>query len=286
MDNSFIIRSLTGGDVPDILVAFRQAFSDYVISVNLTHDLFKKRFIDKLQINFELSAGVFSRGELVGFIFTSVHLFQGKLTAYNGGTGVIPKFRGHRLTQRMYDFLRPKFQKANVEQCLLEVITVNKPAYHVYQKMGFKKTRLLRCFKLFDPLSYKFNPQIDLIKKDKPNWPVYDYFMEIEPSFIDQKELISRNMKNERVTEAYLDNQCVGYIIFQPEFGRISQLGVHPDFRKQNIGSTLLKSVYNDSKYKNLTVLNIDDQSSSTIRFFKENGFTNEMNQHEMILEI
>ena len=113
MNNAFTIRSLTPEDVPEILIAFKQAFSDYVISVNLTHDLFKKRFIDKLQMNFELSAGVFLQETLVGFIFTSIHEFQGKLTAYNGGTGVIPKFRGHGLTQQMYENCkRSKFRNA------------------------------------------------------------------------------------------------------------------------------------------------------------------------------
>ena len=283
------IKSATPDLLPALHQAFLQAFSDYEITINLNFEQFKKRFLEKLQLNFEMSAIATKGHQVVGFIFTHVGSYEGILTAYNGGTGVVPEFRRRGLTSRMYEYLLPKFKKGNVEQCLLEAITTNLKALHVYQKIGFQKTKLFRCYS-FMPEKYRLLPdnlpEVLVFEQKEPDWELYKQFQDSQPSYLDQDALLQKNLKNEAVIEAVNNGTTLGYAVFQKNNGRISQLAVHPEFRKMGIGSWLLTHVYRDSQKKTLSILNIDDDFQPMNAFFKATGFKNEMNQHEMQMQL
>ncbi|MFW5700549.1 MAG: GNAT family N-acetyltransferase [Cyclobacteriaceae bacterium] len=283
------IQSVTPDLLPALHQAFLQAFADYEITINLNFEQFKKRFLDKLQLNLEMSAIALQGHQVVGFIFSHVGSYGRKLTAYNGGTGVVPEFRGKGLTSRMYDFLLPKFKAKNVEQCLLEAITTNLKALHVYQKIGFHKTKLFRCYSMM-PEKYRLLPEnlpeVLIFEQKEPDWNLYNQFRDLQPSYLDQNALLRKNLKNETVIEAVNNGYTLGYAVFQKSNGRISQLAVHPEFRKMGIGAWLLTHVYRDSQKKTLSILNIDDEYQPMNAFFKAIGFKNEMNQHEMRMQL
>lgn len=286
---AFKIQSATPELLPALHQAFLLAFSDYQITINLTLEQFKKRFLDKLQLNLEMSAVALQHNQVIGFIFTHVGEYEGKLTAYNGGTGVVPDFRGKGLTMRMYDFLLPRFREKQVEQCLLEAITTNLKALHVYQKIGFQKTKLFRCYS-FMPEKYRLLPEnlpeVLVFEQKEPDWDLLQKFQDLRPSYLDQDLLLQKNMKNETVIEAVNNGTTLGYAVFQKSNGRISQLAVHPQFRKLGIGAWLLTHIYRDSQKKALSILNIDDNYRPMNAFFKAMGFKNEMNQHEMQMQL
>ena len=98
--------------------------------------------------------------------------------------------------------------------------------------------------------------------------------------------MIVGNLANESVIEAHHDNKCVGYAIFQPSFGRISQVGVHRDFRNKGIGSAIISYVHQKSLQKALTVININSEAEDTLDFFSRIGFENQLNQYEMVLSL
>lgn len=282
------IQYLSPSLLPATQQAFQAAFADYEIAVNLDLPQFKKRFEDKLQVNFDASAVAVEGNQVVGFIFTNIAEYQGKLTAYNGGTGVIPSFRGKQLTQKMYEFLLPRFRELKVQQCLLEAITTNLKALHVYQKIGFKKTRLMRCYKYVPEhhqITESNKPEINIFEQKEPDWHLYKYFHDIEPSYLDQDALVKKNLKNEKVIEAVIHGGTIGYAVYQNENGRISQMAVHPDYRNQGIGTWLIKHIFQDSN-KKLTILNIEDDYQPFHKFFKSRGFENEINQHEMVMNL
>src|SRR5687768_12381337 len=125
---------------------FNLAFSDYVIPMHFT----EPQLIEKLTrdgINLEHSVGAFDGEKLVGFILQGVGQWDGTLAAYNGGTGVIPVYRGKKITQQLYSYSIPKLRAAGVNKCLLEVVTHNKVALKTYEKIGFTATRTLLSFK-------------------------------------------------------------------------------------------------------------------------------------------
>jgi ribosomal protein S18 acetylase RimI-like enzyme len=288
MNNQIIIRTLEYEDIPAMRKAFLRAFSDYTLDFDLTEEKFIKKFIEKLNIDFKLSAGAFVGDEMVGFIFSNVGMYQGELTAYNGGSGVVPEHRGRNLTIQIYQFLINIFRQSNVRKCVLEVLTNNKPAIVSYSKVGFKRNRLLRCYKIqYGELNKtKVNVQAAIRRGLIPDWALYQRFGENLTSYLDQTHMLSRNMSNETLLEAYLDDYCVGYAVYQRDLGRISQFGVKKEYRRIGVGASLFQYMLNHSDTKNLTVLNIDDKDTGTRKFLKKIGFSNRVNQYEMIYKL
>ena len=282
------IRSLRPVDLTDMYITFLDSFSDYKVPFRLTKEQFVRKFVEKLKIDFSLSAGAYEDNSLVGFVFTAVNYYEGKLTAYNGGTGVRPSSRGKKLTIKMYDFLIPLFQERKIKQCVLEVLTENDRAIKAYRSIGFRETKYFRCFK-FDSKHLKVKPpkvNLEIFGVKHPSWDVYERFANQAPSFLDSSLMINDNLASETIVEAYSEGKCVGYAIYQSAFGRISQIGVAPEVRGKGVGSSLVKYIQETSKQKILTVINIQREATNTINFFQSLGFKNQLNQYEMIMPL
>src|SRR6478735_7672377 len=101
-------RTLENTSLAEITAFFNAAFADYFVPINATVEAMQNRWRSS-RVDFNLSVGAFEAGKLVAFIFTGVDDWQGRKTAYNAGTGVIPEFRGRKLVSELYDFAIPLF---------------------------------------------------------------------------------------------------------------------------------------------------------------------------------
>ncbi len=287
-ERPFTIKELEPELITDMYLTFLDSFSDYEIPFRLTRDEFAKKFVHKLRLDFKLSAGAFNHGNgLVGFVYTTVNNYNGLKTAYNGGTGVRPGFRGHRLVTNMYDYLLPKFEHSGVQQCVLEVLVGNVKAIKAYENIGFKKSDYYRCYKLeahFKPTSLPDG--YHLLEVSAPHWERYKNLGQAKTSFLDSAPMIDLNLDNETVIEARFGLECVGYAIYQPIPGRISQLAVDPAHRRRGVGKALIYHIFRSSRNKALTIMNVANEYQDMIRFFERIGFRNQLDQYEMMLEI
>lgn len=283
VDNEhIIIRDLTQTNDGQLYRAFRKAFSDYTIPITTDEPTFKQKFIEKLQINRELSAGAFTGNDLVGFIFSAVNQFQGKKTMYNGGTGVVPEHRGKKLTIQMYHWLANRSRKVKAEQCALEVITTNLAALHAYEAVGFKKTRYFRCFQLHQKLRFQVPSYIELKPTRNPNWQKYHNMASFEPYFLDSYQHLPPVVHQNSIIEARVKGELAGYAIYESRSGRIAHLAVSPEHRRRKVGTALLHYISSDTKAPVLSVINIPREESITCSFLETKGFVNELNQFEM----
>lgn len=268
-------------------LAFLDSFSDYAVPFKLTKEQFVQKFVQRLKISFELSCGAhLEGGGLAAFIFTAVNEYNKTLTAYNGGTGVRPKHRGQRLVAAMYDHLLPLFRSQGIQQCILEVLTTNDKAIKVYESIGFEKSDLFKCYKLITPINRPMSSDITYEHIPKPRWQVYASFADHVASFLDSPKMIDQDLINSKVIEARKEGACVGYIIYQPAFGRINQIAINPQHRHKGIGLSLVQKILKESGKHSFTVLNISEKNIGLQHFLKKLGFLNQLNQHEMILKL
>ncbi|SIS47111.1 Acetyltransferase (GNAT) domain-containing protein [Zobellia uliginosa] len=277
------IKTLEGVDKKSILQAFNHAFSDYFISFKLTEEqLSAKMLADKIDL--DLSVGVFDNGKLIALILHGYDSIDHKKIVYNGGTGVIPEKRGSGLTKQMYRFILPVLDEKGIDTLLLEVITKNIPAIASYKKSGFKIKRELSCYKGWVEIS-KMTEHIEIKPLQHYNWPLMESFWEVSPTWQNSKNVLTALKDTNISLGAFIENQFVGYLIFNPVSQRIHQIAVNKDHRKKGIASTLILRL--NQKYGNtLSVINVDKGSKAINTFFNQIGLENHLEQVEMELEL
>ncbi len=277
------IKTLKGIDKKDILNVFNLSFSDYFIPFKLTKEqLTSKMLADKTDLN--LSVGVFENKNLIAFILHGFDKINNEKVVYNGGTGVVPEKRGSGLTKQMYHFILPILIENGIDKLQLEVITENTQAIASYEKSGYQIQRALVCYKgeIHIP---KTNKDLHIKKLQDYNWDVMESFWDIYPTWQNSKNVVNELKDNNISLGAYLENQLVGYIIYNPNSRRIQQIAVSSNFRHKKIASTLIREII-ETYGNSLSIINVDKSSKSVNIFLEKMGFEINLEQLEMKLQL
>ncbi|UXX80713.1 GNAT family N-acetyltransferase [Reichenbachiella carrageenanivorans] len=276
-------RTLTPKDLVQMHRSFVEAFSSYQVSMKISKEAFDDRMLNKLNIRFDLSPGIFSGDKLVAFIFQSVNAYEGELTAYNGGTGVIPGYTGQGLAATMYEYIFPKLKKEGIEKCVLEVLRDNASAIRSYQKAGFEQVKLFQCLMLKDGvLKTTANQKIRVQEVSDFMVAEYAALATIKASWLDELSQIKYHLSKETILEHRVEGRLLGYLIFQPVNGRIAHLAVRSDQRGKGIATALVTRAHILSESKTLSILNIEMKEEGVINFFMKLGFQRDLQQFEM----
>lgn len=266
----------------EILSVFNHAFSDYVVPFILNY----KQLEDKIQnegIDLSLSIGVFVENRLVAFI---LHAYNPETQiTYNAGTGVIPAFRGHQLTHKMYNFILPALRKKGVKCIILEVIASNEKAIKIYERIGFKEIRKLNCYKgkIATPGTtehYKI-----VLQEESFDFTLAKTLWDIEPSWQNDFFCAFRSANQTKILAAYSNSKLVGYLIFNFESRKILQCAVHKTHRNRGVAKSLF-SYLSDIYGTDYIVTNIDCDSNNSNNYLKQQGLQFYLQQNEMVLRL
>ncbi len=269
----------------DLHISFNRAFSDYLTNFQPTLEQFERRIHNKLNIFNDLSKVAWQGSEIVGFVLHTLNYYQGKLTLYNGGTGVIPSFRKQKVASILFEETMKTALKwpDKIECVLLEVIHNNHKAISLYESFGFGFNRELQCFMLDGKVNSQ-NSQI-IIKQSFEFKEEYKAHLAFEPSFLDSSNQVVHNLVNETILEAWRNSQLVGHIIFNSNLGRISQLAVNPRDRNHGVGKRMVAKAQELSTNK-LSLLNLPSDEIETITALEAIGFRNDLTQFELQLSL
>ncbi len=280
-------RSLENESLEKIHHCFNEAFSDYIVKIQLPFEKFQKITM-RNGVDLKYSIGLYDGNDLVGFILNGVGTWNNNPTVYDSGTGIIKEYRGKKHSKKMFEVLKQKLEN-NFSQYLLEVITINAPALTLYRHQGFEIERELACFRICRENVPKAETDLDLHFKNisTVQWELLRTFWNAPPSWQNSIQAVERVSDHFEKVGVYLDNKCVGYGIFYPQSGEIVHIAVRKDMRKRGIGSMLLNKILVESKESpHLRIINVDKKDQETIDFFRKNKFINDVNQYEMILRL
>jgi ribosomal protein S18 acetylase RimI-like enzyme len=232
-------------------------------------------------VQLEISTGAFDDDRMIGFYMNALGDWQGKLTAYDAGTGIVPDYRGRGVAQELFAFTVSRLKERAVSQYLLEVLTSNEHAVTLYRKLGFVEVRrlaVLQSERIVEPID-----DFELRRVDKPDWKLFESFWDGYPSWQNSLAAVERVPNDRMIFGAYVEGSCVGYgIVFRPA-ANLMQLAVAPSHRRKGIGSRILRAL---SLGETLKVNNIDEELKGTLAFFVSNGFKVVMEQFEMSMSI
>ena len=269
-------------DLQNLYGTFVESFSGNSVTFRPSTAQFERRILHKLKISPEISSLMLHGSDIVGFVLHTLGNYENKLTAYNGGTGLMPEHRGYKRSYLFYERLIPTIQASGASRILLEVISTNDAAIRLYDSVGFTKRKVVKGFKLNDQMEDN-SPDV-VLKAVKAYDLKFETYWDYSPTFLDSTTQLKNNIENEVILEAYINKLSVGYVIFQPAIGRISQFGVAPQWRNQGIGSALIYGVQTRSYQKKLTIMNVPESQTDTIEALMALGFENEVDQFEMEL--
>ena len=270
-------RLLSNGDFERLFDCFLTAFSDYEVDMRMSREQFRQR-ITRDGVRLDLSGGAFDGERMIGFCINGVGEWQGKPTAYDAGTGVIPGYRGRGIAKELFAFLEARLKDAGFDRYLLEVLTSNVPAATLYRKLGFKDTRRLAVFRSNTSID-KMNDVV-IRRVERPDWELYKTFWDSHPSWQNSSDAVDRVAGDRTIVEAYVDDKCVGYgVVFVPS-ANLMQLAVSSQHRRKGIGTAILAALEDSASLK---INNIDDNLTAALAFYKANGYKQVLSQFEMM---
>lgn len=278
-------RFLNSEYFPQLYEAFLDAFADYVFPFALTETQFRNH-IALNAVDLDATVGCVENGRLIGFTLNGFGEWQGISTVYDAGTGVVPSVRRQGVSDKMFEMMLPIFKGRGIEQCLLEVITTNQGAIALYNKLGFNSLRELAL------LQRDGNPEnifealkgVEIREIAAPDWELFATFWDGQPSWQNSIEAVNRSIGMKKITGAFYDGKCVGYIVYSSNFGRVSQIAVAREHRKKGVGRMLIQQLQNETAAGfSLQIINVDKSITSAIDFFTNLGFYERLSQYEMI---
>ncbi len=278
------IKSLTNIEYTTIFEAFNVAFADYEMQLDAEqlHKMLIRRGFDP-----DLSFAAFEGNRIVAFTFNGVGMFNGIQTAYDTGTGTIKEYRGKGLATQIFNYSIPFLKERGIRQYLLEVLQHNTGAVSVYKKLGFEVSREFNYYRQKNtriniqagnadtPYSIK-NIEVD-------NFPILSDFWDFYPSWQNSFDSIGRSRKDFVCLGAFDEDNIIGYAVFEPSSGDITQIAVDKLYRKKGVASSLLKEMLKMNECDSVKVINTDVQCASITGFLASKNIIPTGMQYEMI---
>ncbi len=279
---------LDAGKFDRLYETFTKAFSDYIVPFALTEAQLRNH-IKLTAVELDRSVGCFVDNRLIGFSMNGFGDWGGRQAVYDACTGVLPEYRRQGVSKAMFHFMLPVLKEDGVEVFLLEVIKSNKGAIHLYEGLGFEAVRelvLLQCDQEKAELE-KRTIELDIRQIETPDWVLFSQFWDVHPSWQNSIHAVNRSLKMKKILGAFSQGKCIGYILFSARFGRISQLAVSKENRRQGVGSSLVRAMHNViDKGFSAQVVNADRSIDGLMLFFQQLGYYERLCQYEMELAL
>ena len=281
------IKSLEKTDFETITKACIQAFADYEIQLD-TEEL--KTMWKRRGFCPDLSFAAFEGDDIVAYTLNGIGNFNGVKMAYDTGTGTLKAYRGQGLATKIFEYSIPHLKAANINHYLLEVLQHNTKAVSVYRKIGFEATREFNYFRWKNEDLKNEVKKIEIpcsiaeieIEKHASVSDFWDFY----PSWQNSFESIRRTHEDFISLGVFLEDKLVGYCVFEPVSGDITQIAVNKAYRRKGIASLLLHEMGKLNKNENMKLVNTDISCSSIVEFLKAKNIEISGKQFEMIKEL
>ncbi|MCD7935987.1 MAG: GNAT family N-acetyltransferase [Tannerellaceae bacterium] len=281
------IRSLANTGFDIIYRGFERAFAEYEMQLNRVElqTMLQRRGFDPV-----LSFAAFEGEEIVAFTLNGIGEFNGITTAYDTGTGTLKEYRGQGLATQVFEYSIPYLRDANVKQYLLEVLQHNTKAVSVYRNLGFEVTREFNYFRQQnEKVRNEPDASASLCSVEKivlPECSDISGFRDFYPSWQNSVESIRRSAGDFISLGVFTNDRLIGYSVFEPVSGDITQLAVDKEYRRQGVASLLLREMLRLNKNTGIKAINTDIRCDSITAFLQAKNIELKGRQFEMIRKI
>lgn len=194
------------------------------------------------------------------------------------------------MATQIFEHSLPYLKEAGVRQYLLEVLQHNTKAVSVYRNLGFEVVReFYYSMQDNDKITNQVKiPDIpyDIKSINIEELSVATGFGDFYPSWQNSIESINRAAVDFICLGVSTMGQLIGYCVFEPTSGDITQIAVDRQYRRQGFASLLLERILELNKYASVKVINTDIHCESIIAFLEVKNIPIRGKQFEMIKRI
>ena len=268
----FETRSLDGVSIRTLYETFIQAFADYSVDLSMDEEAFDLH-LRRNAFDPALSAGLFDSASLKGFVLNGKRMYDGRLSVYDLGTGLVPEVRGKRLLSALFSFLFPILRQNGIAAWVLEVIRTNTRAVRLYDSLGFRITREFSCFSI-DRKKLEVQEKVKAEAADS---------IDALPAFYDSPPSFQNSRQAVKDAGGYAAVRVKDYAsaLFNPRTGSIAEISVRPDMRCRGTGESLLACIKSECTGRTIRIVNVEAESLKS--FLLGRGFELFAEQREMI---
>lgn len=281
------IKSLNDIGLDELFEAFELAFADYEVQLNKAELL---TMLERRGFDPKASFGAFDGNKIVSFTCNGIGNYYGKPTAYDTGTGTLKDYQGKGLATRVFENSIPHLKALGIEEYLLEVLQHNTGALSVYRKLGFEVTREFYYFKSENTQVNSTVKTLDFPYQLKPvkinEHDSISDFWDFKPSWQNSPEAIKRAVKDFICLGVFSESKLIGYGVFEPVSGDVTQIAVDKRYRRKGIGSLLFQKMLESNKHSSIKVINTDIACHSITNFLKSKNIEPAGKQFEMIKKL
>lgn len=264
----------------DITACMNAAFAEYEIPIQWTDESLQQK-MQVEDINLSLSAGAFDNGTLAGVILMGADDNNKRL--WDGGTGVVPAYRGQKLTEKMFANVLPILKETGAKHMLLEVLENNKGAYIVYERLGFQPTRLLHAYKGEITIRAKNDYSIELL--NSYNADELASLWDWQPAWQQMNQRITNRGTSVSTIGIKLEDRIAAYAHYDSIACRVHQFAVAKEHRRKGLCTALFRHIAGACGGPML-IINIDAGSDNTNAFLQAMGLQKMISQYEMKMEL
>jgi GNAT superfamily N-acetyltransferase len=291
------IKPLKACSFEAALQAWNEGFHGYFVDMTLSLDGFLARlYREGLSVEHSLIA--FCEGKPAGLLLNAIRLINGKKIAWNGGTGVRPKFRGRGVGKALMRATIDLYQRHEVQLALLEAITENRKAISLYEHFGYEVVDRL--------VFWQYDGKLDSgsFGGDQDKYPVRNvtpqhvgalpFYQQMVP-WQSLWQSIARN-NGEALIVTDTSGRGVGYALYKRNFDEqgkltsiaLSQSVANPDRADaEAIVSSALRYVYAPLEVEcHRTTYNLSAANQTVLGLLGECGFKPFIEQVHMVLTL
>jgi ribosomal protein S18 acetylase RimI-like enzyme len=292
-------RTFSDLSLKDAVSLWNKGFEHYFVPVSLTVDTFVQRTANE-GISLDLSVVAFDGEIPVGFVANGFRTHLGQKIAWNGGTGVIPDYRGKGIGKLLIEQSIRLYREQGVHLATLEAISENERAIRLYENMGYQIADRLLILQMTDELPIQAFASISrkshsfTLKKASPAELAFAPIYRNDRAWQTQWE----SLRSGELVLAYDHNsgRAIGYSLYKRTYNEQGECSAITLFQCETVPgidndttiiAAMLSEVYapHAGECKRMT-MNLPSSSSLAIEAIQRAGFSLQMEQVYMVQQL
>ncbi|SDN54645.1 Acetyltransferase (GNAT) family protein [Fictibacillus solisalsi] len=268
---------------------FNEGFKYYFTDIHLTVDALLKKMANE-ELSPERSLVVYDQDKPVGFVLNGFRTINGQQVSWNGGTGIVPGYRGKGTGKELMKACMELYKQEGVNYLMLEAISENTKAIKLYEKMGYKKNDDLIFYVSNESLStdaFSYNGNYNVVHALPQEVGVLDFYNHFSPW-----QTQAQGLASAEAVVVKSGDEPVGYALYRcvrNSEGKIESIVLYqcegkPDINeKEDVILCLLHSVFQPAltDCKRMT-FNFPKSNEPACRALQNEGFSTTIEQVHM----